>query len=84
LVNEYGQPYMDFISELRRTPSLEYTNEDFHQLTIKARSISARLRKDDLTYNLEKRIELRNHINLELAIYNQEFCIYHHESTKSV
>jgi hypothetical protein len=55
---------------------LEYTNEDFHQLTIKARTISARLRKDNLTYNLEKRIELRNQINLELGIYLEEYCVY--------
>jgi hypothetical protein len=81
LVNEYGQPYMDFISELRRTPSLEYTNEDFHQLTIKARSVSARLKKDDLAYNLEQRIELRNQINLELGIYLEEYCVYKLETT---
>ncbi len=76
LVNEYGQPYMDFVSELRRTPSLEYTNDDFHQLTIKARAISTRLKKENLTYPLEKRIELRNQINLELEIYLEEYCIY--------
>jgi len=76
LVNEYGQPYMDFISELRRTPSLEYNNEDFHQFTIKARSISSRLKKENLTYPLEKRIELRNQINLELGVYIEEYCIY--------
>jgi hypothetical protein len=81
LVNEYGQPYMDFISELRRTPSLEYNNDDFRQLTIKARSISARLKKDDLAYNLEQRIELRNQINIELGIYLKEYCVYKLETT---
>lgn len=76
LVKEYGQNYMDFISELRRTPKLEFNNEEFHELTLKARLISAKLRKADKVYNLNQRIELRNQINLELGIYQEEFCVF--------
>ena len=76
LVKEYGQNYMDFISELRRTPKLQYTNQDYHELTLKARKIVSKLKSADKTYNLKQRIELRNQINLELAIYNEEYCVF--------
>lgn len=76
LVKEYGQDYMDFISELRRTPKLEYTNEDYHEFTLKARKIVSKLTKENKVYNLNQRIELRNQINLELGIYNEEYCIF--------
>jgi hypothetical protein len=76
LVKEYGQNYMDFISELRRTPKLPYTNEDYHELTLKARKIVSKLKSVDKTYNLKQRIELRNQINLELAIYEEEYCVF--------
>ena len=78
LVKEYGQDYMDFISELRKAPSLNYTNEDFHEFTKKARLVVSKLKKLDKTYTLEKRIELRNQINIELGIYDEEFCIFNH------
>lgn len=76
LVNEYGQDYMEFISALRRTPKLEYSNQEFHELTLKARKISSKLTKLDDVYSLNKRIELRNQINLELGIYQEEFCVF--------
>lgn len=76
LTKEYGQNYMAFISELRRTPKLQYTNQDYHELTLKARKIVSKLKSADKTYNLKQRIELRNQINLELAIYEEEYCIF--------
>ena len=78
LVKEYGQDYMNFISELRRTPSLQYSNESFHEITKKARQIVSKLKKVDKIYNLNQRIELRNQINIELGIYDEEFCIFNH------
>lgn len=76
LVNEYGQDYMEFISALRRTPKLEYNNQEFHEFTLKARSITSKLKKADKVYNLKQRIELRNQINLELGIYLEEYCVF--------
>jgi hypothetical protein len=78
LVNEYGQDYMEFISALRRTPKLEYNNQEFHEFTLKARVISAKLKKADKVYSLKERIELRNQINLELGVYQEEFCIFNY------
>lgn len=76
LINEYGQEYMDFISELRRTPSLCYKNKDYHEFTLKARKIVSDLEKLNLTYSLENRILLRNKINLSLGIYEEEYCVF--------
>ena len=36
-----------------------------------------KLNKLALTYTIKKRIELRNEINLELGIYDVEYCVYH-------
>lgn len=74
LVKEYGQDYMDFISDLRRTPKLEYKDFDYKGFYIKAHDIALRLAKLDLTYSLKNRISLRNKINEELEIYEQEYC----------
>lgn len=76
LVKEYGQNYMAFISELRQTPKLPHTNQDYHELTLKARKIASKLKSADKTYNLKQRIELRNQINLELGIYEEEYCVF--------
>ena len=74
VVKEYGQDYMDFISELRRTPEIKYTNKEYRILTNKARVILKELKKVDKIYSKSERIELRNRINLELGIYDAEFC----------
>jgi hypothetical protein len=72
--NEYGENYLEFISNLRRMPTLNYTNEDLHDFCKKASKIKLKLIKDDKYYSLDERIELRNKINLELGIYEQIFC----------
>lgn len=76
LTKEYGQDYMDFVSSLRATPTLQWKNKDYERLTINARKIVLRLTKENKTYNLEQRLELRNIINLELGIYNEDYCIF--------
>lgn len=76
LVNEYGQLYMDFISNLRQTTELKYKPNDYKEFTLKARKIVLRLKKLDLKYSLDNRIILRNKINIELGIYPNIFCIF--------
>lgn len=76
LVNEYGQGYMDFISELRRTPILKYTQLEYKEFTIKARAIVLRMQKLNLNYSITNRLLIRNKINLELGIYDNEFCVF--------
>jgi len=76
LIKEYGQDYMNFISELRRTETLNYNQEDFMDFTMKARKIKNKLKKSQKKFNINQRIELRNEINLELGIYNEEYCVF--------
>ena len=76
VVNEYGYDYMEFISGLRRTPALTYNNREYRDLTEKARKILKRLKEADRIYTKSERIEMRNRINVELGIYDREFCEY--------
>lgn len=78
LVKEYGQDYMNFISELRRTEKLPYKAFEYQEFTLKAKKIVLKLKKENKKYSLNKRIELRNQINLELGIYQEEFCIFNY------
>ena len=72
--NEYGEEYLEFISNLRRTPCPEITSFEYMTIYKKACKIANKLIKINLTYSLKKRIELRNEINLELGIYTSEYC----------
>jgi len=76
VVREYGQPYMDFISELRRTPQLNYSNEDYHEFYKKASKIALSLKKLDVLYGIEERLIQRDKINQELGIYSIEYCLF--------
>ncbi len=76
LVKEYGMEYMTFISELRQTPALKYTNDEYRHLYRNACTIALELRKDGKTFNKKERIEMRNKLNIKLNIYNLKFCNY--------
>lgn len=75
IVREYGKKYMDFISELRQTPRLEYNNDEFKILFKRASRIANEMKNDGKTYPTPKeRIEKRNEINLRLGIYDNKYC----------
>lgn len=74
LTNEYGQDYMNFVSELRQTPTIKYSNVEYRDLTTLARKILRELKKKDKIYSKSERIEMRNRVNLELGIYPVEYC----------
>lgn len=76
LVNEYGSHYMEFVSNLRHTPQLKYSNGDYHEFYKKASGIALKLKKEDLNYELKDRIWKRDEINNELKIYDYEFCTF--------
>ena len=74
---EYGDYYMSFISSLRRTPALKYSNEEYKEFYLMAKEILKELKKDETkVFSKEQRIKLRNKINLKLGIYPKEFCIF--------
>jgi hypothetical protein len=82
LIHEYGQDYMDFINNLKRTPKLMFKDFEYVELTKQAQKIALRLTKLGLTYSLKNRILLRNNINQELGIYTDEFCFF--ESSNNI
>lgn len=75
VVREYGQEYMDFISDLRRTPSLNYMPHEYKAFFDRASEIYLNIKNNGLTFKTpEDRIKMRNYLNNELGIYDQEFC----------
>ena len=76
LVKEYGQQYFDFISELRRTPQLHYSNEEYKDFYKKASEIALKLKRQGRTFNLKERVDIRNKVSIELGIYAKEYCVF--------
>jgi hypothetical protein len=80
---EYGEEYFTFISELRRTPKLKYKDFEYEVFTKEAKKIVLSLAKLDLTYSLKNRIDMRNKINEQLGIYENEYCFFDNTSNTS-
>lgn len=78
LKNEYGIDYFDFVMGLNATPVIKLSNDVLHEKQKVALKIRRALLKANKTYNLAERIELRNTINLELGIYDKEFCTFNY------
>lgn len=76
VVREYGQAYMDFISDLRITPQLTLNNLEYHFKYKDACRIANALKKNLKRLNAIQRIGLRNEVNIELGIYSEELSIY--------
>ena len=70
LKNEYGESYADYVSGLRATKALHYSNDDYAIFYKKACKIALRLRNEGKMYiHPEDRIKKRTEINKELGIY---------------
>lgn len=76
LLNEYGLSYYEFVMGLRKCTYLGLTNLELQEKADIAGKIISKLNKADLQYSLDKRIELRNQINVELSIYSEEYSIF--------
>lgn len=77
VVREYGQEYMDFISNLRQTPSLEYMNHEYKEFFQLARTIFLDMKKKGMRFpNPIDRIKARNEVNIMLGIYTEEFNVF--------
>ena len=75
LVKEYGYKYMDFVSELRQTPTLKYSNQDYREFTKHASKIALELKRQGRTFStINERIFMRNEINNQLGIYDNKYC----------
>ncbi|MFK7947829.1 MAG: recombination protein NinG [Saprospiraceae bacterium] len=79
LMQEYGVDYFNFVSELRRTESLRYSNDEYKAFYRKSCKLFNSLKKSLKTFEkVKERIEERNRINLEMNIYNKKYCLYNH------
>lgn len=74
VIDRYGNNYFKFIESLQQHKPLHLSTSEMVEIA----SLASKIRSD-LKRNLEQktayeRIELRNKINLELGIYDQNFC----------
>lgn len=76
LALEYGEGYLDFLSEMRACEALKYTNLEYMKFYRTANDIANLLKKEGKTYTVVGRTELRNEINLSLGIYPEKYCVY--------
>lgn len=73
---EYGNDYLEFVRNINKHKPLKHSNKDYKEKYDLACSIANELKKKDLKYNLEDRINLRNHVNSILDIYEKKYCKY--------
>ena len=64
---------MDFISELRQCPSLNYSNIEFKAFYRLSCKIALELKREGARFDLQQRIDVRNRINTELGIYINKY-----------
>lgn len=76
LIDRYGIAYFEFVEFLQRHKPLHLTKGDLIEIALKASSIRLQLKRDECQKTTHERIELRNEINLQLGIYDLEFCEY--------
>lgn len=70
VIKMYGQEYADEMTGLAlKYPQLHITIPEVKEARAKALKILARLKKENRTYSVQERIELRRAINEEIGIY---------------
>lgn len=74
--NTFGTEYLDFMEGLQRCPKISLSKDDMIDIYKKACEIRNKLKKSPKVYNKNQRIELRNQVNLELGIYQEEYCVF--------
>jgi len=74
LILEYGQDYFDFIKNIRNHKPLKFSNKEYQEIYYISLEISNKIKKIDMAYNLNERINLRNKANDALGIYKKEYC----------
>lgn len=75
LINEYGRDYFDFIHyKINQTPILQLSTIEYMAVKKAISAIRNDLKKQDKSYSLTERVELRNALNMKIGIYPIEFC----------
>lgn len=79
---EYGSEYLNFIKWLRQGDVPKLKDWEYRETHFSALKLIKRLETENRTYNLAERIELRNQVNVELGIYQPEFCEFQRTEIK--
>ena len=80
VIRVFGIDYLDFITSLKSTPTIKYTNEEYKEFLQKARKVSKQL--SEWNNQLEQarsatsRIQMRNWANVQLGIYPTDFLTF--------
>ena len=70
LISTFGQEHFDFVQSLRlKYQHLKFTKDLLKEKIVIAREIVRELKKADLTYSTQERLELREMYNNQLGIY---------------
>lgn len=72
----FGIEYLNFMENLQSHPKLGLTKGQMIEIHENACKIRSKLRKNEKIRSPKERIELRNQINIELGIYQEEYCIF--------
>ena len=76
LIDRYGIEYFDFVDALRQQKPLHLTLDDMKELNVKAKAINLTLEKQQTERIPEERINLRNQVNKDLGIYDEQFSTF--------
>ncbi len=72
----YGEDYLAYMDSLQKHPPIQLRKNFMIEIYENACKIRLKLRKNEKLRNPNERIELRNAINIELGIYQEEYCIF--------
>lgn len=72
----YGEDYLAFMDGLQKHPPIQLRKKEMIEIYENACKIRLKLRKNQEIRTPKQRIELRNQINLELGIYEEEYCVF--------
>lgn len=76
LIDRYGLRYFEFVDNLRQHKPLKLSLEDMKELQSKALIICNNIDKTKEVLDPETRIQLRNLVNKELGVYDNEFSTF--------
>lgn len=82
LIERYGNDYFEYIENLQGHKALHLTKGDLIELAKKAGEIRSELKRDEEQRTPKERIELRNKINIQLGIYDPEFCEFNYSKIR--
>lgn len=76
LINTFSEDYLDFIESLKRHRPVQLRKPQLIEIKKKALTIIKDLENSKSILTSEERISMRNTVNIELSIYDSEYCVY--------